>query len=350
MSNQYFSIAALLCILLLLIVFFSKKKIESIETKIYGAMIISSFIDVILVIFEVSFGYMNLEQIPYWLLRISNKIDMIYYIAWPTFMFLYMFYITYKDEKKYIKAKKICVITDIILIIIEFLLPINIINDNGAMGVDGMATDFVLGIATIYFIAVFIIQMINLKKIKINKCIPYITLIAFMILAIYLRSISPTLIVIPAIMVYIDLIMFFTIENPDVKMLTQVEMAKANAERANNAKSDFLSSMSHEIRTPLNAIVGLSEDIESFKDQVPEQVVEDTEDIRSASQTLLEIVGNILDINKIESQKMEIITETYNPRETFEKLARINFPEATIISKKDMQGRDRMIFVTPNLH
>ena len=70
--------------------------------------------------------------------------------------------------------------------------------------------------------------------------------------------------------------------------------------------------MSHEIRTPLNAIVGLSEDIASYKDRVPKEVVEDTEDILNASQTLLEIVGNILDINKIEANKMELVNNPYN--------------------------------------
>ena len=72
-----------------------------------------------------------------------------------------MFYITYKSEEKYNKVKKICSFFGIIFIIVEFLLPINIINDNGQMGVDGPSTNFVLTIASIYFAIIFIIVYLS---------------------------------------------------------------------------------------------------------------------------------------------------------------------------------------------
>ena len=134
---------------------------------------------------------------------------------------------------------------------------------------------------------------------------------------------NPYLIIISIALTFVNYIMYFTIENPDLKVITELNIAKDQAEKANQAKSDFLSSMSHEIRTPLNAIVGLSEDMKE-KDQCPESMKEDLEDVVSASRTLLEIVGNIMDISKIESDKMEIIEVPYNFKEEIESLARIN--------------------------
>ncbi len=316
---MYFTISGLFCIVLLMILFFSKSRIDSKETKLYGFMLISSFFDVILVLAELVITYYFLDDANMYLVKGLNRIDFIHYIMWPTLLSLYTIYVTYLDEEKYNKAKKIFLTVDIIAILIEFMLPINIISNKEAMGVTGIGPTFVFLIAFLYVIVNIVILIKNYKKIKNKKNLPFLFFLIFMIIAMLLRVYDPTLIVIPAIIVYIDMIMYFKIENPDVKMVEELNIAKESAIKASNAKTEFLSNMSHEIRTPLNAIVGFSEALQS-DERIPVEARKDIKDIVMASDSLLEIVNGILDISKIEADKLEIIDTTYSPRKIFDEL------------------------------
>ena len=100
------------------------------------------------------------------------------------------------------------------------------------------------------------------------------------------------------------------------KIIAQTREDKLSAQEASEAKSMFLANMSHEIRTPLNGIVGFTE---LLKDTgLEEEQTEFVEIIEKSSENLLEIINNILDLSKIESNKLEIEDIAFNPAEEFE--------------------------------
>ncbi|MCD7994782.1 MAG: ATP-binding protein [Clostridia bacterium] len=99
----------------------------------------------------------------------------------------------------------------------------------------------------------------------------------------------------------------------------RMQSSLERAEAANRAKGEFLSRMSHEIRTPMNAIVGLS-DLTSMMEDVPEQVRENLQKIRSSSQYLLRLISDILDMSRIESGKMTMANEAFSMKETMDEL------------------------------
>ena len=311
------SFAQLIYTFLLSIVFFSKERINKKENNIYSYLLIET-------VALLSFGiilYFMMKSSSYTMKMIMNKLYLFFNLLWTYLFTLYILSTLYSEKLFNSKSSTIRnILIGFFQFILIMVLPLNFtINDNGAMFAYGISTIVTYFLSFIY---VIILIYVLLSKIKFAKQSKYIPLYLFFVLGTFctiIQAINPALFLVVPLEALLTAVMYFTIKNPDAKMIEQLNKARDEAVKANQAKTDFLSSMSHEIRTPLNAICGFSNSLLE-NDGVSDDAKGDVKNIIMASDTLLELVNGILDISKIEANKLEIIDSVYSFKKMYEEL------------------------------
>ena len=295
------------------------------ENKIYSSIIIVTLIGTI---FEIA-SYVIVKlgfSANSFLYVLSIKFILLYFLTWIMLFTTYVLVISFKDKKWY-QEKTILMFNFsayLILSVISLVAPLECMEMNGLFIPKGIGVYLIYIISAISILLMFICISSNFKSLGQKKYYPIFSFLIFGFMVMIIQSINPSLFLLTPAEAFVTFLMYFTIENPDLKMLNELELAKNNAERANEAKTDFLSNMSHEIRTPLNAIVGFSNSI--LEDTSLEEAKTEAKDIIMASNNLLEIVNGILDISKIEAGKMEIVEVEYSPREILDNITKLIRP------------------------
>lgn len=327
-NGIFFSIISLFYSILIIVVFFWRKRYKSEENDVYKKILIINLIGLIIEIFIGTYASKYLIYQNETVAIILLKLILVYFIVWITAFSYYIIVIVLKDQLKENKERKTknlktikitLIIETIISTIIIYILPLYSYRNNGAAYTYGPSANYTFIISGFLIIIWIVLIILNFRHIKNKKYIPIFMFILIGIIVMIIQSNYPELTLMISAQTFITSLMYHTIENPDLQMINELNIAKGEAERANKAKTEFLANMSHEIRTPLNAITGFSQAL-SEEEGIPESAKEDINDIIAASNSLLEIVNGVLDISKIEANKMEIVNKAYAPSEMFKEL------------------------------
>ena len=339
-TGIYFLIEAIVYSMLLMTVYFRKKVFKSKENKVYSILVVVSFFELIveLILDFVGPMYKEIPNVSYFVARLfSFGVEL-----WITILLCYVLFVclSIKKKERYIPVvRNIAIVLMIIFTTLNFILPLNFKYDGYIAYTYGPGVNIIYLSAFLYSFIGIIALIRNIKNIKDKRFFPILIFLIVGGIASYIQYMNPGLLLATPIHAFITFLMYFTIENPDVKMIEEYHKAKEISDNANEDKTMFLYNMTNDIRL-ITKDINYNTDAainEMSNKKLDKDLVNDyLRAIKENTARFTTMTNEILDVDSIDSASIKVYDDKYNIKLLLKKIVTLYSDEC---SKKGLTFR-----------
>ena len=294
------------------IVYFSKNRINNSENAVYEKLLSITPIGLLL---ELGCNITAIYKMNDLVSSIISRLYLIFILVWLTTFTLYIFTITkYKGDKlieyKNSKIRKNIIIASIIAVLLLAFLPIDFVLNKDSAYLGGIGIVFLLVITFILIILDFILFIKYFKNMTFREKVPMLLLLLLIGGLLLVNNIAPEIQIISSSFALITVIMYFTIENPDKKLLEEIHTSKKIVDAANEDKSMLIYNMMNEVKSIASDINKSSEVILNSNNLEENRFF--AREIISSNNKLYSMANNIYNIDVIDDINVKTVKNKYN--------------------------------------
>jgi len=312
MYSICFTIAGVIFSILLFIIYSFKTNFSISENKIYHSIIITTIITGLIEIYSFILVKNNIPENSN-LYLFALKFLFLGFVTWLYLFTLYTVIVTLKlKDKDNDKYRIILVISSIIftiLSIITIILPISINKVGDLLLPTGSGVEVIYLLAVLCFIIMIIAIISNHRELKNKKYYPVYFLLAILGIMILIQKIFPDLLLINFSLSIIIYIMYFTIENPDIKLSKELKYTKELLNKRNELASNTINNLIISIKEPLTEIANFSN--KKINKNNISLSLEEIKELQKTTLSLVDKVNKVMDITRIESSDYSIKERKY---------------------------------------
>ncbi len=307
-------VSFLIVLFILSAVFFSKEKIEIIENSYFKKLILITIVGLSIESI-IYYNILFVSSVPTSMYDILVKILYIYYTFWMFYFVLYGFVVFFQikdpNEKKYKKFKFYMCIFYSLALVFSIVLPVEITLTDKYLYPYGIGTTFQYIFSTIGMTIIGICGLMNLKQFKKKESLPLIACMIFGVISIVVQYFfHEFLFIVPSHAIAV-ILMYFTIENPDVKMVKQLVENRKIIERTSEEKSMFLFKMTQGLKEPIKNIDKQVLRYEQGNNK-PSEVKEIIANIDQENGKMNYLVNDVIGIDSFDNNNIKKMENCYN--------------------------------------